>query len=53
MGKQICFGKCDEELVHKILLYQEKQNIKTFTEAVRQLCKSGLEKSVNLKINLQ
>ena len=53
MEKHITFGKCDEELVQKILLYQEKQNIKTFTEAVRQLCKNGLDKCVNVKINLK
>ena len=46
------FTKNDEKLVQEIRVYQEAHGIKSFTEAVRQLCRKGLSQSVDVKINL-
>ena len=43
----------DEELIQKIITYQNEKGIQSFTEAVRQLCKEALDCSVNVKINLK
>lgn len=53
MGKQVAFCKKDQELIKKIVAYQEEKGIQSFTEAVRQLCKEALDCSVNVKINLK
>ena len=53
MGKQIAFTNQDKDLIEKIQVYQKEQNIKSFVEAVRQLCRSGLSKNVNVKINVE
>jgi len=52
MGKQVTFNDRDEELIMKIIQYQKEHEIKSFIETVRQLCRIGLGKSVNLKIDL-
>ena len=52
MGKQITFNEHDKELILKIAQYQKEHEIKSFVETVRQLCRIGLSKSVNLKIDL-
>ena len=52
MGKQVSFNDQDKELIEKIIHYQDEHEIKHFVEAVRQLCRIGLGKSVNLKIDL-
>ena len=53
MAKQVAFGKKDEELIKKIISFQEEKGIKSFVEAVRQLCNEALECSVNVKISLK
>lgn len=52
MGKQVTFNDHDEELIQKIIQHQKEHEIKSFVETVRQLCRTGLNKSVNLKIDL-
>ena len=52
MKKQVTFGEQDGDLVQKIQKYQQEKEIKSFTEAVRKLCKAGLSKSVSVKIDL-
>ena len=52
MKKQVTFIDNDLELVQKIIDYQKENNIKSFTETVRQLCRKGLSQSVNVKIDL-
>ncbi len=53
MGKQIQFNDKDKELIEKIHGYKEEHNISSFVEAVRQLCRAGLSKSVNVKIDVK
>ena len=53
MKKQISLGENDRELVEKISEYQKENGIKSFTEAVRRLCKCGLEGNVHVKIDLK
>ena len=53
MSKQIKFCEKDEKLINQIIEYQKKNNINSFVEAVRQLCYSALESTVNVKINLK
>lgn len=52
MGKQVAFYKKDEELIERILSYQREKGIPPFTEAVRRLCTEALERSVNVRIDL-
>ena len=52
MGKQITFNDSDKVLIQKIQTYKEEHNISSFVEAVRQLCRAGLSKSVNLQIDV-
>ena len=52
MGKKIEFRDNDKELISKIEKYQKENNIKHFVEAVRQLCRNGLNQDINVKINL-
>ena len=52
MEKQIKFNDHDIELISKIIQYQKEHEIKSFIETVRQLCRTGLTKSVNLKIDM-
>ena len=53
MKKQVTFNDNDLELVQKIIDYQKEHNIKSFTETIRQLCRNGLDQSVNVKINIK
>ncbi len=53
MNKQVAFVKKDGELIKKILLYQQQNNLPTFIDAVRQLCNSALEHNVNVQIKLK
>lgn len=53
MEKQIKFNDHDKELILKINQYQKEHEIKSFIETVRQLCRIGLNKSVNLKIEIE
>ena len=53
MGKQILFNDNDKSLIEKIQAYREEKEIKSFVEAVRQLCRAGLAKSVNVKIDMK
>ncbi len=43
MSKSVTFGKHDEELITLIQKFQHKNEIASFTEAVRQLCRLALE----------
>lgn len=43
MGKQVTFAQKDKGLVQKIEQFQKIQELGSFTEAVRLLCKSGLQ----------
>lgn len=45
MSKQVCFTDKDAELVKQIEAFRKAQNIPSFVEAVRQLCKYGLSMS--------
>lgn len=53
MKKQVTFNDGDTELIEKIIIYQKENDIKSFIESVRQLCRLGLSQSVSLKIDLQ
>lgn len=53
MDKHLVFKEIDKELVKQITAYQKENEIKSFIEAVRQLCRFGLTQSVNVKINLK
>ncbi len=53
MEKQIKFNDNDKDLIQKIQIYRDEHNIKSFVEAVRQLCRAGLSKSVNVKIDVK
>ncbi len=52
MGKKIEFRETDNDLIEAIKSYQEENNIKHFVEAVRQLCRIGLNQNVQIKIDL-
>ena len=52
MGKKIEFRDTDKDLIEAIKSYQEENHIKHFVEAVRQLCRSGLDQNVQIKIEL-
>lgn len=52
MGKKIEFRDNDKELLEEIEKYRQENKIKSFIEAVRQLCRGGLNKNVNVKIEL-
>lgn len=43
MAKQVTFGERDLELIKKIETYQKEQGLPSFIEAVRILCKKGLQ----------
>ena len=43
MSKKVTFGERDLELIQKIETYQKEQNLPSFIEAVRILCKKGLQ----------
>lgn len=43
MSKHVTFGEKDLELIQKIELFQKEQEIPTFIEAVRILCKKGIQ----------
>lgn len=43
MGKQVSFVKKDKELIQEIEQFQKIQELSSFAEAVRLLCKSGLQ----------
>jgi len=53
MKKQVTFNDCDKELIEKIITYQKENDIKSFIESVRRLCRFGLSQSVSVKIDLQ
>ena len=53
MKKQIAFLDSDKELIEKILVCQKEHNVPSFIETVRQLCRTGLSKSVNVKIDVK
>lgn len=43
MSKRVTFGERDLELIKKIETYQKEQGFTSFIEAVRILCKKGLQ----------
>lgn len=43
MTKRVTFGEKDSELIKKIETYQKEQGLPSFIEAVRILCKKGLQ----------
>jgi hypothetical protein len=43
MAKQVAFGEKDSELIRKIKIFQKKQKLPSFIEAVRILCEKGLQ----------
>lgn len=43
MSKRITFGEKDLALIKKIETYQKEQGFPSFVEAVRTLCKKGLQ----------
>ncbi len=49
MSKQATFAEKDSELIKKIETYQRTQQLPSFIEAVRSLCKKGLQ--INELIN--
>ena len=53
MGRKIEFRDNDKELIAEIEKYQKENNIKYFIEAVRQLCRNGLNQNVNVRINFK
>ena len=53
MAKHFVFNERDDELVKQITAYQKENEIRSFIDAVRQLCKNALSQSVNAKINLK
>ena len=52
MKKQLVFNEHDKALIKKIEIYQKENNIKSFVETVRQLCRAGLSLNVSVKIDL-
>ena len=53
MKKQVLFNDRDQELISRIETYQKDNEIKSFVEAVRQLCRAGLPQSVSVTIDLK
>ena len=53
MKKQVLFNDRDQELISRIETYQKDNEIKSFVEAVRQLCRAGLSQSVSVTIDLK
>jgi len=53
MKKQIAFCKKDEELIKKIVAFQEEKRITFFIDAVRLLCNEALDCNVNVQISLK
>ena len=49
MTKRVTFGEKDLELVKKIEEFQKKQELPYFIEAVRILCKKGLDTNEFIK----
>ena len=45
MSKKISFTDKDKELIKLIQLFQKEQELPSFIEAVRRLCKNGLRMS--------
>ena len=43
MAKKVSFGEKDLELIQKIEAFQKMQELPSFIEAVRILCKKGLQ----------
>lgn len=43
MSKKVSFGEKDLELIQKIEDFQKTQELPSFVEAVRVLCKKGLQ----------
>ncbi len=43
MSKNVSFGEKDRELIKEIEKFQKIQELPTFIEAVRILCKKGLQ----------
>ncbi len=52
MEKHLVFSEKDIDLVQEIISYQKENNLRTFIDAVRQLCSCGLAKNINVKINM-
>ena len=52
MSKKITFTDNDAELIAQIRQFQEEQELQSFVEAVRRLCKNGLSMS-NVVKNLR
>jgi len=53
MKKQVTFNDHDKDLIEIIKAYQKENNIQTFVETIRQLCRAGLSQSVSVKIDLK
>lgn len=49
MSKNVSFTDNDKELVKQIQAFQKSQNLPSFIEAVRRLCKNGLHLSSVVK----
>ena len=49
MSKRVTFGEKDLELVQKIEEFQKNQELPSFVEAVRILCKKGLQTNEFIK----
>lgn len=49
MSKKVSFGEKDSELIKKIEDFQKTQELPAFIEAVRALCKKGLQVSELIK----
>ena len=45
MPKKVSFTDNDKELTEQIQAFQKSQNLPSFVEAVRKLCKNGLHMS--------
>ena len=43
VSKHVTFGEKDLELIRKIEIFQREQGIPAFVEAVRILCKKGIQ----------
>lgn len=45
MAKVISFGENeqDKKLIKQIMIYQKRKNLKSFSQAGRQLCETGLQ----------
>lgn len=49
MSKKVTFAEKDSELIKKIEDFQKAQELQAFVEAVRVLCKKGLQVSELVK----